>query len=272
MRISEVPIVGGLARSAYGSLPRRRRLRGLEGFSPKRLLQLRRSIPGADRIPITVSSPEGLRLRFTADPLDETIAEDVFGRHREIYFPSGLWDPSVEVVLDLGAHHGQFTLLASQLAPDARIIAVEPGPSQAVALRTNVELNRLGDRVDVVQAALGDRCGSATLHLDGSGSWGNTLFSPQLDGGSVSVRVATLSAICDGTLPNVIKCNAEGAEYALVDQLSALDQLPQLIILMVHDEHGDPQELADQIGKLGYFIDRYLVGDHQTWHCSRATP
>jgi FkbM family methyltransferase len=284
MSLRRVPLVGPFLAERYRKLPSSRRLRGLEGFGPKRLLQLRRLVPGADRIPITVVSPEGLRMRFTRDPLDERITEDVFGRHRRTYFPDLDADPDADTdvdadtdgapptdVLDLGAHHGQYALLATVEYPGAHVIAVEPGPTQAAALRQNVHLNSLSGRVTVLERALSDRSGTAQLNHDATGSWGDTLFDPAATSGSVEVVTSTLREIVGSRSPDVIKCNAEGAEYALVDQLPELDPPPRLLVLMVHDEHGDPRALREAVTALGYRIDVVMVGDHPTWHCTRAS-
>jgi FkbM family methyltransferase len=207
-------------------------------------------------------------MRFTRDPLDETIAEDVFGRHHATYFPEVPDGFEPKLVLDLGAHHGQYSLVATLEYPGANVIAVEPGPDQATALRRNVQLNQLDERITVLESALSDASGDAALHLDSDGSWGNTLFEPSGDGGAVTVRTSTLSQILGGRVPDVVKCNAEGAEYALIQQLDSIEPKPGLLVLMVHDEHGDVRALEEAIGMMGYEVNTVMVGDHPTWHCT----
>jgi FkbM family methyltransferase len=240
------------------------------GFSPLRVIQVRRLIPGADRAPLVVTSPEGLRLRLTSDPLDEQIAEDVFRRHRWVYFPESA-PSSVHLVLDIGAHHGHYSLLATSMYPNAKVVAVEPAPVQASALRRNVALNGLQGRIEVRQCALAESAGRATLHLDGSGSWGNTLFRPTEAAGDEAVEAEPLSSLVRDRVPEVIKCNAEGAEFTLVDQLSLLATLPPLLVLMAHPEHGDVSALGRRLEALGYEVAIALGGDHPTWHCRLAS-
>jgi len=46
-----------------------------------------------------------------------------------------------DVVLDVGAHIGYYTLLAMSSAPNATVVAVEASPNNADVLRRNVEKN-----------------------------------------------------------------------------------------------------------------------------------
>jgi FkbM family methyltransferase len=59
-----------------------------------------------------------------------------------------------DLVVDIGANMGSYTMLASKIR-GARTIAVEPDPDTAPALRRNIEVNAIGDRVRVAEAALG---------------------------------------------------------------------------------------------------------------------
>lgn len=54
---------------------------------------------------------------------------------------------NARTVLDVGAHSGLFMLYAASKAPSARIISVEPDPSNFSLLKRHVELNGLTNRV-----------------------------------------------------------------------------------------------------------------------------
>ena len=62
--------------------------------------------------------------------------------------------------VDVGANVGSYTVLAAAVC-GARTLAIEPDPDSADGLRDNIRLNKLADRVTVLQAALGDRDGVA---------------------------------------------------------------------------------------------------------------
>lgn len=67
-----------------------------------------------------------------------------------------------ELVVDVGAHIGTYTLRAARAG--ARVISFEPNPETARVLRENLRLNGFLD-VDVRQLALGAEQGVAELHI-----------------------------------------------------------------------------------------------------------
>jgi FkbM family methyltransferase len=62
-----------------------------------------------------------------------------------------------DVLYDIGANVGAYTLLAAVVVPEARVVSFEPGPANFAALCANVELNAVADRVTAIPIALGDR-------------------------------------------------------------------------------------------------------------------
>lgn len=69
-------------------------------------------------------------------------------------------------VLDIGAADGLFSLFAAAADPDARFLAFEPGLRQLERFRRNVGANRavVGDRIEIIDAALSTEDGVATFH------------------------------------------------------------------------------------------------------------
>jgi FkbM family methyltransferase len=89
---------------------------------------------------------------------------------------TGVYDPTTLAVIrgivrpgdtfiDIGANEGYFSVVASRLVgPSGRVLAVEPQLRLAPVLARNLALN-LCNNVSVVQAAVSDHSGTATLHL-----------------------------------------------------------------------------------------------------------
>ncbi len=74
--------------------------------------------------------------------------------HRELLPVFARCVPRDAIVLDVGAHAGQFTKLFSGLARDGRVYAIEPGSYARAILRSAIWARRLGN-VAVVPVALG---------------------------------------------------------------------------------------------------------------------
>lgn len=63
-----------------------------------------------------------------------------------------------DLFVDVGANIGSYTVLASAVC-GARSIAIEPDPDTVGSLNRNIEINRIVDRVRIVQAAVGSAPG-----------------------------------------------------------------------------------------------------------------
>ncbi len=126
-------------------------------------------------------------------------------------------------VLDIGAHHGLYSLLASRkVGPRGRVISFEPSPRERKALRLNLALN-WSRNVSVHEVALGSEAGEADFFLvEGTETGCNSLRPPELKTGTyrpTRVRVAVLDDWLRkrkiGTV-DFIKIDVEGAELEVL--------------------------------------------------------
>lgn len=70
-------------------------------------------------------------------------------------------------VVDVGASIGYFTLLlARQVGPDGKVLAVEPTKNQFPFLQKNVEINGYTDRVTLLNNAAGNQVGPVTIQCN----------------------------------------------------------------------------------------------------------
>lgn len=235
-------------------VPPERRVKPLAGSRGRRLLQARKLLHPLVRRTVVITTPTGVRLPITADPVDEQIANDLVGRRRWVYFPP--WPgspPRAPLVLDIGAHHGLYAVCALGEYPGARVICVEPSRAAAALARDALARNGFTDRARVVVAALADAPGRGTLHV-AERSWGSSLFADPDEPvvGREEVELCTLEQVLAGERPDIVKCNAEGAEFALVRQLADGDLRPLLMVVMVHPAFGDAEALVGKVCALGY--------------------
>ncbi len=117
-----------------------------------------------------------------------------------------------DVVFDVGAHYGYYTLLASALAGEkGRVFAFEPSPGNIPRLRRHLEVNHC-DNVEVLALALSDHEGMS--RFDNRAGSGTGHLSPN---GQVEVQVTSLDAVSARLpAPNVIKIDCEGAEVEVL--------------------------------------------------------
>jgi len=145
-----------------------------------------------------------------------------------------------DVVADVGAHRGYFTLLAATLCGSTgRVIAFEPHPKNASILAKNVKANRLGN-VEIVQKAVSDREGLANLFLSQASS-GNSLISvpPGAEASPdrsdyVVVETTTLDRFFTPPRhkPKLVKIDIEGAESAALEGMKTLIRETEELVLI----------------------------------------
>ncbi|HTO51874.1 MAG TPA: FkbM family methyltransferase [Myxococcota bacterium] len=177
--------------------------------------------------------------------------------HKHVYTPRGFELGPADHVVDVGANIGAFAVYAAQRTR-GRVLAIEPHPGNAAALRRNLAANHCA-RAEVAECAVADAPGVLPLFLGKSGT--THQLSPvgrdTADGDSIEVRVATLpQVLAEHGFERVdfLKLDCEGAEGTI---LPALPQ-PLLagirtIALEFHDElspvaHGELAKLLEEKG------------------------
>jgi FkbM family methyltransferase len=199
-----------------------------------------------------IASYNGLKIAF---PFEEDPSfDDVWLRN--VYYP---YQPRRDhVVMDVGAHMGFFTLKIARKV--ARVIAVEPDPTNFEYLRRNVNANGLGGKVAVVNLALGEKERRIFLDRDGYG-FGRTKTTSVKTG--VSVRMTTIDRLVDRAQLDrldVIKIDTEGSELEILKSATATLRRykPDLLLAAYHFDH-EFVHLARFLKSLGYAVSCYSV-------------
>lgn len=148
--------------------------------------RVRRIFPG---VPIPLRLPFGAWWLAEGSALDHKLIYNEF-EQMETEFVKRLLRRNMTVV-DAGAHHGLYTLLASKRVRwHGRVIAVEPSPRECARLEKHLRLNRCSN-TDLVACALGEDPGEMDLYLvDGVQDWCNSLRPPAVDEPVRTVRVS----------------------------------------------------------------------------------
>jgi FkbM family methyltransferase len=187
--------------------------------------------------------------------------------HRDLQPLLTPYVPADAVVLDVGAHAGQFAKLFAAMAPAGRVYAFEPSAYALSILRPALQLNGRSN-VTVVQAGLSDAAGELVLHTPvkprGSLGFGVAHLGEGADEGASwdqRVPLLTLDAFAARealTRLDFIKVDIEGWEMrALAGGEATLRRFRPALFLEVNADMlaraGDtPAALFDWLSALGY--------------------
>jgi FkbM family methyltransferase len=147
-----------------------------------------------------------------------------------------------ETFLDIGANCGLFTLYAARaVGPNGRVIAVEPMPAMIERLQFNVKTNGFTN-VAVVECAVGDTAGTATLHVQ-KFRRGSSSILPADTSFRLQVPMMTLLDLCRKLgVRNIdsMKIDIEGFEdRALMPFLETAPASMWPRVVLVETSHND---------------------------------
>jgi len=161
-------------------------------------------------------------------------------------------------LLDIGASFGVFSLAAAHFGGKA--IAVDPSPIATRMIARQSALNRLTDKIRIIQAAVSDEGGA--VDMVNSGVFGDGYFI--MSQGRAKSELTRAQAITIDQIvsqhgaPTHIKIDVEGQEAAVLrGGRKALDQHSPILFLELHtemiaSEGGDPCLALNELIQLGY--------------------
>jgi FkbM family methyltransferase len=185
--------------------------------------------------------------------------------------------PEDGVIVDVGAHSGQFAKLFSRLVPKGKVYAFEPGGYALSILRPVIKLRRLKN-VTLVSLGLSDEEGqevlSAPLKKRGTVGFGLAHIGPESRGVALAheIRLVTLDSFMAGEdlrRLDLIKVDIEGWEVrCLRGAIGTIEQFRPMILVEVTEETlgrvgHSAEEIFDMLAPFGYRIFKL----HQNGRC-----
>lgn len=147
-----------------------------------------------------------------------------------------------DVIIDIGAHIGSFSIWAARQAPHGRVYAFEPNEENYIFLQENKKLNSL-ENLEIFNLAVSDKNGLASFFNSDHLSMSHSFFETGAENTS-TVRTLSLADILKTNQierVNYLKIDAEGAEYLIIlntppEALNKVDK----ILIEYHDylDHG----------------------------------
>jgi FkbM family methyltransferase len=210
--------------------------------------------------------------------------EDFIGRYIYLF---GVWEPGITAFLrgrlkpgdlfcDVGAHIGHHTLLAARaVGPGGAVVAIEPSPVTARALRLNIALND-ASMVRVVEAAVADAPGTLPLYLAPTSNTGKTTtVASRGFAADVAVRAMPLEQILrpdEIGRVRLIKMDVEGAEGPILLHLLKTLSLysPNMEVLVELADEQTSSDALDANTVIGLFaaagFRAYAIPNHYDLH------
>jgi FkbM family methyltransferase len=157
--------------------------------------------------------------------------------------------PGDKTIVDAGANVGTFSLYALLLAPQCRVIAIEPAPDCCERLRSLLTEHRVMHRCTLHQAALGASRGITRMSLQGP-----TICRTTGEGDLTIPSITLQDVLASYPKIDLLKMDTEGAEY-----LSFPSTDPGLLrkverIEMEYHPQGDPKRLFNYLQQCGFQV------------------
>ena len=158
---------------------------------------------------------------------------------------------NTKAIADVGGHIGTFTLFAAAHAPHAKIVTLEPEPSNFAMLSKNVEANQLQSRIKLLNAGIGNG-EPITLYTFPDDRGGNSIYRDKEGGIPVTIKTEPLRELIDlqgGTL-DYLKLDCEGAEYEALYTLPD-DYFSKITCIGMEYHHfsEDPKHTSEALEK-----------------------
>ena len=180
--------------------------------------------------------------------LRETFVHQIYKPGRDI--------GKVDVILDLGAYIGDFSVWASKAFHPRTIIALEPNGSFFELLQRNIELNELSNVVHAINQAIYNKestLAESVFMRDSSASY----FNEDPSGKTKATTLSNLLAVHEIEMVDYFKMDIEGAEkFVLVDENRPIfgDRV-RFVSFETHEKWGfGKREALAYFDSLGYEV------------------
>jgi FkbM family methyltransferase len=139
-----------------------------------------------------------------------------------------------DIVLDLGAHIGYYTLILAELVgAEGKVYAFEPDPMNFSLLEKNITVNNFKN-VILIQKAVSDKVGKVKFYLNKEHSASNSLYKDKSHNNFVEVETVKLDDYFKDFNKeiNFMKIDVEGAEGSvIIGAKNLLRRSPNLVLI-----------------------------------------
>lgn len=247
------------ARAATRVAPLRRAVRGaaMRGYVPDAVW---RRLP-PNQYGFEVPLPGGATFTYAVDNQDPFVRELFWrGLHSAEGASVAAFHEcarSADVVVDVGAHTGLYTLTALAAMATTRVIAFEPVAANVAMLEANLVANGWQDRCEIRAQAVSNESGTIQVHVP----HGDHPMSASLDvrgfrglaGELVDVDVTTLdAALPPDAVVDVVKIDVEGFEDRVLEGMTATLERCRPVAMVECNPDGPVKNVETILRSFGY--------------------
>jgi FkbM family methyltransferase len=157
-----------------------------------------------------------------------------------------------DVVYDIGAHVGYFTIIFSKLVgPKGRVIAFEPFKENVDWIKRHADLNRMTN-IEVVQAGIGGQTGDVSFAKGWHSATGG--MTAEGDQKFKVLKLTDFIELRTAPIPQLIKFDIEGAEQDAIP--AAINFLVKSRVRLLISTHSDTitKNLGQLLASHGYRV------------------
>lgn len=201
------------------------------------------------------------KINFRENSVDTKIIEHSF--ENDIFYSTIKEFRSTEnmKIIDIGAHIGTFSLLSAIKFPNANIYSFEPFPETYKLLDRNINENKI-TQVHALNYAISNKDAELNLYLS-SENWEHSTANTESTN-SIIVKGKKLDSFINDygiDLVDLVKFNCEGAEFEIIDSISAATfKKIKFMVILFHEDmvKGYKRNLIFDILKKNDFIFREI--------------
>ncbi len=180
-----------------------------------------------------------------------------------------------DIVIDIGAHVGYYTLLMAQLVGEnGKVYSFEPDPVNFQLLKKSVEINGF-ENVVLIQKAVSNITDKVKLFLGDDDSAINRIYDAKLGDAkeSIDVESVTIDEYFkeNDELVNFIKIDSEGSEIKIINGMKQFLSRNQELVMMTEffpfliKKSGDePNQYLKSLEKSGFSLYNILDKNEKT--------
>ncbi len=199
-------------------------------------------------------------IKYKARPWtsDRTIINETWVH--KIYTPKNFEIKENDVVVDIGAHIGFFSIFASTLARNGKVFSFEPMPENFMLLSENIAMNNIRN-IAAFNQAVGAKDGKQEIFLSEHNTGGHSFFHTKKNSEkTITVPVVSLKSFMKSHNLNAIdflKMDCEGAEYQILFNLSreTLQKIKKISMEFHNiDDKNNAEALKTYLEKNGFKV------------------